>query len=303
MCILCGKTIHSTLLLILLIIIIGIIVIVVISHIENKKLRVTTYHISDVKIPRAFQGYKIVMLSDLHNNSFGINNVELLAKIDSINPDIVILAGDMMVGRPNTPTKVAENFVNALVEKYPVYYGIGNHELRVQLYDKYKDMWEKYFNNIDKRVVWLDNKKVYITIEGENICLYGLDIDKEYYSRHISREMDVSYIEEVLGDIDSSLYNIMIAHNPEYFDTYAKWGADLTLSGHNHGGIVNLPFVGGVISTRARLFPKYDRGLFTKDYKKLILSSGLGSHTIKISFNNIPEIIDIRLSVETNEEK
>ena len=72
-------------------------------------------------------------------------------------------------------------------------------------------------------------------------------------------------------------FQILIAHNPQYFDEYAKWGADLTVSGHVHGGIVRLPFIGGVISPAIALFPKYDGGHYEIDKKHLILSRGLGT--------------------------
>ena len=85
----------------------------------------------------------------------------------------------------------------------------------------------------------------------------------------------------------------MLAHHPAYFDAYASWGADLTLSGHLHGGMIRLPFVGGLVSPQMRLFPKYDKGLYTKKGKKLIVSAGLANHTVNIRINNPPELVVI----------
>ena len=94
---------------------------------------------------------------------------------------------------------------------------------------------------------------------------------------------------------DRSCFQILMAHNPEYFRTYRRWGADLVLSGHVHGGIVRLPFFGGVISPRVRLFPQYDGGHFTKENKDLIVSRGLGSHTIPFRLWNPGELVEIEL--------
>ncbi len=283
------------LIIIFIIFVLAWIILIMASVIENSKIRINQFIIDSHKIPKEFEGYKIVFLTDLHNVTFGKNNCTLISRIDEINPDVILIGGDMIVGKPNYPVDIPIRLINILAEKYPIYYGMGNHELRVRLYEKYGDMWSNYSSQLDSRVNLLMNKKVKLTKDGENISLYGLDIDKMYYNRHKTVTMTKQYLQEVLEEKSDEEYNILIAHNPEYFDAYSSWGADLTLSGHNHGGIIYLPFFGGIISTKAKMFPVYDKGLFVKEGSKMILSSGLGSHTIKIRFNNIPEIILIEL--------
>ena len=90
-------------------------------------------------------------------------------------------------------------------------------------------------------------------------------------------------------------FQVLIAHNPQYFQEYAGWGADLTVSGHVHGGIIRLPLIGGVISPAIALFPKYDGGKFVRDGKTMILSRGLGTHTIHVRFYNPGEVAVIRV--------
>jgi predicted MPP superfamily phosphohydrolase len=87
----------------------------------------------------------------------------------------------------------------------------------------------------------------------------------------------------------------LLAHNPKYFKSYAAWGADLTLSGHIHGGIVQIPFLGGAVSPQVEFFPKYDAGLFHENDKAMILSRGLGTHTINVRINNTAELVSIKL--------
>ena len=91
-------------------------------------------------------------------------------------------------------------------------------------------------------------------------------------------------------------FPILLAHNPEYFPQYAAWGARLVLSGHIHGGIARLPFLGGVISPSLRLFPVYDAGLFQEGKCRMVLTRGLGLHHIKLRFFNRPElsVIDMK---------
>ena len=71
----------------------------------------------------------------------------------------------------------------------------------------------------------------------------------------------------------------------------AKYEYDIILSGHIHGGIMRLPYLGGVISPQIRLFPKYSGGLYTINKAKMILSRGLGTHTIRFRFFNPPELV------------
>ena len=94
---------------------------------------------------------------------------------------------------------------------------------------------------------------------------------------------------------EADRYNILLAHNPMYFESYALWGADLTLSGHLHGGLLRLPVLGGVISPQMKLFPKYCCGLYEKYRRKLLVTAGLGSHSIAFRINNPAEIMLLEL--------
>ena len=87
----------------------------------------------------------------------------------------------------------------------------------------------------------------------------------------------------------------MIGHDPDYFPEYAKWGADLTVSGHVHGGLIILPCLGGLISPMIRFFPKYYKGDYSMENSHMIVSAGLGLHTLKIRVNNQPDLVTINL--------
>ena len=107
--------------------------------------------------------------------------------------------------------------------------------------------------------------------------------------------MDTGYISKLVGSASKDKYQVLIAHNPQYFPEYADWGADLSLAGHVHGGIIRLPLLGGVVSPSIALFPKYDGGEFKIGSKRMILSRGLGTHTIHVRMFNPGEIDVIRL--------
>ena len=123
-------------------------------------------------------------------------------------------------------------------------------------------------------------------------------MDASYYRRFRLRKMEINYLESILPIRKQDAYTILLAHDPDYFPVYADWGADLTLSGHVHGGMIILPVLGGVVSPMVRLFPKYYRGIYEYENKKMILTGGLGGHTLKFRVNNKPEICVIHLEGE-----
>ena len=172
---------------------------------------------------------------------------------------------------------------------------MGNHETRLFLYPEiYGDMGKRYEEELNKiGAPFLRNKSKEC---NDNIRITGLEMKREYYQRFKKKLMDKSYLPEVLGEVKQEKYEILLAHNPDYFEEYAEWGADLVLSGHVHGGMMRLPILGGVISPAVKLFPKYDGGLFKEGKSTMILSRGLGMHTIPIRIFNPGELVFIKLS-------
>jgi predicted MPP superfamily phosphohydrolase len=130
------------------------------------------------------------------------------------------------------------------------------------------------------------------TGKAAGIRLTGLDLPPAYYKKRRITPLDAMTIEELAGAAERPYFNVLLAHSPEYFEAYARWGADLTLSGHFHGGIIRLPFIGGVISPYLRLFPKYDKGLYHSYNNEscMVLTAGLGTHTVP-RVNNPPELV------------
>ncbi|MFI3212188.1 MAG: metallophosphoesterase [Eubacteriales bacterium] len=286
-----------------MVIFIGIILIVMIYFIiimirDGNRFVVKEYVIESKKIEK---DYQFILLSDLHNKSYGKDNCKLLQVIGEIHPESIMIAGDILTGKPNASFHVAADLISRLAEKYPLYYGLGNHEQRLKLYpETYGTMWEDYWKELDSYGVKpLENKS--ILINNTNLYVSGLAIEKKYYQRFEKSTMETVYLEKELGKPKKEYFHILLAHNPEYFEEYEKWGADLVLSGHVHGGIMKFPFLGGAVSPSIKLFPKYDGGLFAINETKMILSRGLGMHTLPIRIWNPGELVVVR--VKHKEEK
>ena len=264
---------------------------------EIVSFKVTHYDIQSDKFNKLTHEKKIVFLTDLHNNSYGKNNKKLLNAVKSQNPDLILIGGDMLVGKPEVSTKVAEDFVTKLIGICSVYYANGNHEQRMKIYpENFGTKYQEYKTSVEQSgVQFLENEHIDLMFDACPIQIHGLEIPREGYKKFRKTKVSLEQIEERIGKADSSKYQILLAHNPIYADTYLEWGADLVLSGHLHGGIVRLPGLGGIITPQFRLFPKYSGELTVKDGKSVVVSKGIGTHTIKIRFLNPAEIVVLHL--------
>lgn len=257
------------------------------------RLVIENYQIASERLPEEFDGVKIAYLSDLHSESLGRENEVLLSAIYESAPDYVLIGGDLIVGKRDFSSDVAVKLCQSLTEAYPVYMGMGNHEQKLMGYEETKDSsFPEYIEALGKLGVRiLDNQTVIIRRGAGEVRLYGLTMDYKYYGKKWKGvTMESSYITENLGECDKERFSILLAHTPKYFEAYAKWGADLVISGHVHGGIMVLQGFGGVIAPDYDLFPEYDYGYFADKKSQMVLSRGLGAHTIKLRIFNPPEL-------------
>lgn len=260
--------------------------------IDGNRFHVVEYRLNSDKIKKE---HHFVVLSDLHNKSYGEKNRKLLERIDKLAPEAILIAGDMLTSKPGKSYEVAMDLLKELAKKYPIYYGMGNHETRLFLYPEvYGDMgkdYEKDLNDVSIQLMRNESRE-----KSDNLRIVGLDMKRDYYKRFKKYPMDSGYLQETLGEVKKDKYEILLAHNPDYFEEYAAWGADLVLSGHVHGGMMRLPILGGVVSPAFKFFPKYDGGLFKQGKSTMILSRGLGMHTIPIRIFNPGELVSLILS-------
>lgn len=269
-----------------------ILIVLLSAFIDSNRFVTRTYEIRSRKLTKPC---RLVLLADLHNKSFGRGNERLLSAIEEISPDAVLSAGDMLTAVGGSDFTNALSLMKELAARYPIYYGMGNHEYRLGLYpERYPGIYKDYLNGLKKAGIEpLINETVYLP--AWNIAVCGAQIDRDYY-RHFRRApMEPSYLPKLLGTPEEGSFQVLIAHNPVYFDAYADWGADLVVSGHVHGGIMRLPFLGGVLSPSLTLFPRYDGGIYQEKESTMILSRGLSSHTPPIRIFNPGELIVIDL--------
>lgn len=269
---------------------------------EQRVFRITDYEIFSQKLNQLKSEKRIVLLSDLHNHVYGKDNFSLLEAVRNAKPDLILIAGDMLVGQAGTFWGAAFDFVKQLPEICPVYYGNGNHEQRMKEHpEKYGDAFWNYKEQLLKcGIHFLENESVDFMADNCKIRISGLEIPEEFYHKFQKRQMDPEHVEECLGKPEKEAFQILIAHNPVYFQAYRRWGADLVLSGHLHGGLVRIPGIGGVISPQFRIFPKYCGELTREKDSWIAVSKGLGSHTINIRLFNPAEVVVLHLKACEN---
>lgn len=246
-----------------------------------------------------FGSARIAVLADLHNCVYRSNVDTLLEEIRKENCDAVLSAGDLVLMKnEHYETGQALRLVCTLAETVPVYVSDGNHETRMRRL--HENEYLRYEEALESAgIVRLHNQSTDVELNGLRLRITGLELDRRYFRNRYHKNLSVEEIRELVGECSRDRFQILLAHHPKYFPIYAKWGADLTLSGHLHGGIVNLPGVGGVISPDPALFPHYDHGLFEQGKSKMIVSAGLGTHSINIRINNPPELVIADITVES----
>ena len=264
---------------------------------EIKTFRVTHYDITSEKLSGLERERVVLFLTDLHNNCYGKENNDLLDAVRLQKPDLILIGGDMVIGKPDSGTDVAERIVSELVKICPVYYANGNHEFRMKLDSTfYKNHYEIYKQRLETvGVQFLENQHVDVLWDCSEVQIHGLEIPREYYKKFQKQTMPSREVVSAIGEADETKYQILLAHNPTYMDAYLEWGADLVLSGHLHGGVVRIPKLGGVITPQFHLFPKYSGELTVEGDKSIVVSKGLGTHTLKVRFLNPAEIVVLHL--------
>ncbi|MGL4737627.1 MAG: metallophosphoesterase [Cellulosilyticaceae bacterium] len=256
---------------------------------QNNHLTVShTTYVNDT-LPEAFNNFKIVQISDLHNKSFGKSQGRLLGEIQTLSPDAIFITGDLIDRRRFNLNK-AMRFIQGATQLAPVYYVAGNHEA-----------WSGHYTELRTAllvsgVTLLDDCKITLTRDDSQITLLGLS-DPDFLTSSYQDGTDVSKVSQLLEAWHAPVdFQILLSHRPELFFLYTKSEVDLVFTGHAHGGQFRLPGIGGLFAPDQGFLPQYTNGRHTTDATTMFVSRGLGNSLFPLRLFNPPEIVCVTLN-------
>lgn len=246
------------------------------------RLKVVTYTIQSDKVNAPI---RLCLVTDLHGCYYGEGQKNLIAQINKMEPDVILLGGDIFDDRQ--PWEHSEVFV-AGITQYPSYYVTGNHEYWTNQVDEILDILQSYGVDI------IDGEHTLLEINGQFINLSGIsDPDGELFQEQ--QETSRAQLNDLEGQINQDFFSILLTHRPELADTYQDYSYDLALAGHAHGGQWRIPFlINGVYAPNQGLFPDYAGGFYDLEHVNLIVSRGLARESTSIPrIFNRPELVFI----------
>ena len=236
---------------------------------DNTALRTDSLTYTSTALPAEFDGLRIVQLSDLHNREFGEDNARLYQAVEQAAPDLIFLTGDLVDEYAEAPVPYARAVGEALSAIAPTYFVTGNHEWAHgnAVVEEIKTALR------EAGVTVLSNQCVPLERGGETIFIAGVDDPNGYADQRSPADLAAEIYQN-----GADPFWLLLAHrNDRFAGEYSLLGADLTLSGHGHGGIWRFPFVGGVFGTQRNLFPTHTAGFYSDNGASVFVSRGLGN--------------------------
>lgn len=262
-----------------LILLLAALVLVLAALDQRVVLRRYTVHTGKLAAP-----VRLAVLADFHGCDYGENGSRLAEQVESLQPDAILMAGDMFSSDGDPAEELA--MFRTLQSIAPCYYVTGNHEY-----------WEYHVPDLleeigETGVTVLDQTCVTVQLNGNPVNLCGIP---DPYAGGQTAE----YLLSALRNADAQACTVLLAHRPELMDTYAAaGGVDLVVTGHAHGGQVRIPFlVNGLCAPNQGFFPRYAGGLYQQGGTTMIVSRGLSTQLqmgVPRLFNR-PELLLVEL--------
>lgn len=249
----------------------------------NCSLQTTETALVSPALPPAFDGLRIVELADLHGRVFGRGSRRLLAAVRRAEPDLICIDGDLF--DEHTDLAMLPPLLRGLCAIAPVYYVTGNHEWRVP----------------GLRGILAQMRACGVTVlqddwrvlrRGEDALIVAGTDDP---CGPAERKTPAELIANIRAEAGEAAFLLLLTHRNDQLPQWSTLGVQAVLAGHCHGGVVRLPFVGGLFGTDRRLFPAWDAGLYRQGETALYVSRGLGYTNVHFRLFNRPEVAVIVL--------
>ena len=259
---------------------------------EDTALSISEHTIKNEKIPKVFNDFKIIQISDFHNTKNKLLTDQIVIRLLKEKPDAIFITGDFVDA--NTPDiEASVNFLKQIKDIAPIYYIPGNHEGHL-IETEYLTLKNNLLAN---DVFVLENELITIKRDGEQINIIGV-LDPIFSNATQSNKAQKMRININKIEYDDDLFTILLSHRPELINVYSDYDIDLVFSGHAHGGQIRVPFVGGLYAPGQGKLPKLTSGIHKDDDTTMVISRGIGNSTFPFRINNHPEIVIVNLGSE-----
>lgn len=270
---------------------------------QNNFPTVDEYAVESPALPEELDGCKIVQLSDLHNKCFGEDQKRLVAELEKIEPDLILLTGDLIDKRRTREDGWgnALSLIRQAAELAPVFYVSGNHEWESGLYKKLRPQLETLGAEV------LDDGFVILDHGNAALAVMGLS-DPAAFSKNVKagqpmKKEELPACAKKVGERlkwiceqqEPNAFQVLIAHRPQLLEMYAGAGVHLVFSGHAHGGQVRLPGLGALYAPDQGWRPEYTEGPYIMDNTVMIVSRGLGNSAFPLRVFDRPQIVVVTL--------
>lgn len=257
------------------------------NAVSNSKVEITRYTVRSDKLPQNFDGYRIAFITDFHNAEFYDKAAEC---VRSISPDVIIFGGDM-INVNEQDCKNTKKLITSISDIAPIYMVSGNHEI---FNPEWKSRIEGELKGLGVNIADISD---FSLVRGrESIHVYGMQ-DPAVSDAELSGGSWSDRWADMAGEAyDPKRFNILLCHRANYFPRLSGYNYELVLAGHMHGGLWQLPWVGGMISPdRTTFFPDYTAGLYEENGTKMIVSRGCDKDSSRTRLFNPPEIVCVTL--------
>lgn len=245
-------------------------------------LETTEYSARFGDLPPEFDGFRIAVLSDLHGMSFGEDNARLVRAVSDAKPDMIAILGDMITYPADLPA--FESLLDGIEGIAPIYCINGNHEWAAHCVDKVREL------ALSHGAHFLSNAYEPLYCGSSRIIVCGAE-DK---NGRVDMETPPELAARLRGEYPDD-FALWLYHRNDTLTGFPGLPVDLVLSGHAHGGIVRLPFIGGLLDVHRRLGAEYEKGIYEENNTVMIVSRGLGNSIVVPRFLNRPELVCVTL--------
>jgi predicted MPP superfamily phosphohydrolase len=234
-------------------------------------------------LPNRFDGLRVVQISDIHHGLFFPEEwlIEAVRQANLLRPDVIALTGDFVTYSRRKIEPAAE-ILGQLRARHGVYAVLGNHDFRVDAFEVANALRRR-------RIEVLRNRHIALGLGGES--LYFAGVDDYGYGADVRRAMK---------GIPRGAATVLLAHNPRIISLASRNGVSLVLSGHTHGGQVNIPLLGTVYGRSPQRL-RYKIGWDRLGATQIYVSRGIGTIVLPWRLRCPAEITSLELLQSASE--